>query len=143
MAPVDRDKVRHHVQYVRGNLRLLGEIRASGRESFLANATFQAATIRYLQTAVEALIDIANHIIARQGLGLPRSYGEAVRILVENDILPRDKEQTFLDMVRFRNRAVHLYDDLDPAEVFDIVERHLEDFEAYLAPVVERYFDEP
>lgn len=142
MAPVDRDKLRHHVQYVRGNLRLLQEIRASGRETFLADQTLQAAAIRYLQTGVEALIDIANHIIAREGLGLPRSYGEAVSILVENEMLPRDLQETFLRMVRFRNRAVHLYDDLDAAEVFEIVDKHLGDFEAWLVPVVERYFDD-
>lgn len=141
MAPVDRDKLRHHVQHVRDNLRQLKEIREMGRSAFLESAVHQAATVRYLQTATEALLDIANHVIAREGMGVPRSYADAVRILVDNDILPREKRDTFLRMVRFRNRAVHLYDEIDSAEVFDIIEGHLSDYEAFLAPVVARYFE--
>jgi uncharacterized protein YutE (UPF0331/DUF86 family) len=139
MAPVDADKLRHHIQFVRSTLPQLREIRDEGEASFLASPRSQAAAVRFLHTAVEALVDIANHVIAREGLGIPRAYADAVSLLVKADVLPRDREETFLQMVRFRNRAVHLYDEIDPAEVFAILRDDLDDFEAFLAPIVARY----
>lgn len=139
MAPVDRDKLRHHLQYVRERVRRLHDIRSRGREAFLADATLQAATIRYLQTGIEAMVDAANHLIAREGLGVPRTYRDSIGILVEHSILPANKKDAFEAMVRFRNRAVHLYDEIDPAEVFAILERDLGDFDAFIEAVATRY----
>jgi len=71
------------------------------------------------------VVDAANHVIAREGLGLPRTYRESVEILVREKILPADREEAFVKMVRFRNRAVYLCDGNDPAEVFAVTERCL------------------
>lgn len=45
-------------------------------------------------------------------------------------------------MVRFRNRAVHLYDEIDAQEIYQIPESDLPDFETFIAAVVKRYFQE-
>lgn len=43
-------------------------------------------------------------------------------------------------MVRFRNRAVHLYDTISPDEVYRILDRHLGDFDVFVAAIVRRFF---
>jgi|ERR1051325_9473726 uncharacterized protein YutE (UPF0331/DUF86 family) len=139
MAPVDPDKVRQLVQHVRGSLPKLRQLRDQGREAFTSGSINEAAALHLLQTAVSALIDIANHVIAREGLGIPRQYADTVNILTDAKILPTERKETFLKMVRFRNRAVHLYDEIDPGEVFAILENDLDDFEAFLAPIIDRY----
>ncbi|MGH9382653.1 MAG: hypothetical protein ACRD2Z_18905 [Thermoanaerobaculia bacterium] len=48
MPPVDADKLRHHIDHVRGNLRRLRDIAAQGREAFLASDITINATVRYL-----------------------------------------------------------------------------------------------
>ena len=63
------------------------------------------------------MIDIANHVIAREGLGVPRAYSETMEILVRAAVLPEEHEPAFLAMVRFRNRVVHLYDGVDVHEL--------------------------
>jgi uncharacterized protein YutE (UPF0331/DUF86 family) len=83
MAPVDLDKLRRHVDHVRGNQRRLREIVAGGREAFLADDITITASIRYLQTSIEAVIDIGNHVISREGLGIPRTYAETIDLLVD------------------------------------------------------------
>ncbi|HEV8239936.1 MAG TPA: DUF86 domain-containing protein [Thermoanaerobaculia bacterium] len=143
MAPVDADKVRQHVQYVRGTLLKLRQLHDQGRDAFVADSINEHAAVRLLHTAIEALIDIANHVIAREGLGIPRSYADTVKILTDEKILPAERKDTFLKMVRFRNRAVHLYDEIDPGEVFSILENDLDDFEAFLAPIIDRYLARP
>jgi uncharacterized protein YutE (UPF0331/DUF86 family) len=143
MPPVDHDKLRSHVDYVRGNLRRLEQLRESGRAQFLDDDVAQAAAARWLQTAVEAMIDMANHIIAREGLGVPRAYSETMEILLREGVLPGDRRDAFLAMVRFRNRVVHLYDEVDPEGIWTIIEDDLGDFDAFIAAIAARYFKEP
>jgi uncharacterized protein YutE (UPF0331/DUF86 family) len=140
VALVDRSKLRSHIDFVRGNLRRLEEIRGAGRSSFLSDELAQAAATRWLQTAVEALIDIANHVVAREGLGVPRAYSETMEILVREAVLPTDRRDSFLAMVRFRNRVVHLYDAVDSEEIWRILQEDLGDFEAFIAAIAARYF---
>lgn len=142
MAPVDLDKIRAHMAFIRGRVKALEGIAAGGRERFAEDEILQAAAVRYLHTAIEAMIDIANHIVARQGIGLPTSYREAIDLLVNEGVLPEGKREAFGRMVSFRNRAVHLYDSIEEEEVFKILSGHLEDFGIFVSAVAARFFEE-
>ena len=139
-SEVDRDKLREKVQFIRDTVRQLEEIRGDGREAFLADRLPQYAAVRCIQVAVEAVLDSANHIIARKGLGLPKTYAGSVGLLVRAGILPAEKKDDFERMIRFRNRAVHLYDEIDAGEVFTIMENNLDDFELFIRAITRRYF---
>jgi|GEM_PF-3609754 len=43
-------------------------------------------------------------------------------------------------MVRLGNRAVHLYAEIDPPEIWTIIQEHLGDFEVVIEALVQRYF---
>jgi uncharacterized protein YutE (UPF0331/DUF86 family) len=45
-----------------------------------------------------------------------------------------------VEMVRFRNRAVHLYEQILPAEIWQILQTHLGDFDIVLRALATRYF---
>lgn len=117
MAPVDREKLRSHLDHLRGDLRRLERIRDEGRSVFLEDEVAQAAETRRLQNAVEAMIDIANHVIAREGLGVPKASADSKEILVREGVLPADYRDTLVATVRFRNRVVHLYDQVDAEDI--------------------------
>ena len=140
MSP-DREKIRQKVQFIRDALRLLDQIREGGQEAFSQDAIAQAAAVRGLQVAIEAILDAANHIIAREGLGLPKTYRESVELLARHGILPQDRLPAFVRMVGFRNRAVHLYDEIEPDQVFRILEQDLGDFEIFIGVMVARYLE--
>lgn len=136
----DRDILRQKVQFVRDSLRRLRQIRGEGKAAYLEDWKSQDATIRILQVAVEAILDAANHIIAREGLGLPKTYAEAITILTREGVLPAEHRDDLIRMIQFRNRAVHLYDEIDQEEIWSILENHLGDFEVVLDAIVQRYF---
>lgn len=137
---VDKQKLRSKLDRISNAKRRLETIGAKGRAAFLADEILQAASIRFLQTAVEAMLDIANHVTAREGLGLPTSYRESIEILLRGGLLPSDHGESFLRMVGFRNRVVHMYDDVAAAEVYGIIENDLKDFDAFIRAIVSRYF---
>ncbi|MGH9324683.1 MAG: type VII toxin-antitoxin system HepT family RNase toxin [Vicinamibacteria bacterium] len=142
MVPADKDRLRSRIDHVRSRVRRLKEIAETDRERFLGNDLLQAASVRYLQTGIEALLDIGNHLVAREGLGTPRSYQEVIDLLIEHGILRTEDRTTYREMVRFRNRAVHLYEEIDAAEIYQILQENLGDFETFVSAIVDRYFSE-
>lgn len=143
MAPVDPDRLRPPIQHIHERLRRLREVRERGRDAFLGDEILQDAAVRSLQTAIEALLDIANHVVSREGMGTPTRYREAIDLLVEHGVLPAAHADRFRAMVGFRNRAVHLYDTIEAEEVYRILEDDLPDFETFLGAIVDRYLPPP
>lgn len=137
---LDFDKVRSKLQFVRESLRRLEDIRSRGRKAFLSDPILQSAAERNLQVAIEAILDIAGHVIAREGLGVVNSYRESMEILLREGILPASHRESFLRMTSFRNRVVHVYEQIDPGEIFAILEGHLDDFTTFIGAVTRRYF---
>lgn len=136
----DREVLRQKIEFLQSSLRLLRSIRKEGEERFLSEEVSQAAATRGLQVGVEAILDAAHHVIARERLGLPKTYVEAIEILFRESILPGEQRDDFTRMVRFRNRAVHLYDDIDPSEIWTILDTRLGDFEIFIEALTQRYF---
>ncbi len=71
------------------------------------------------QTAIEACIDAAQHVVAARGLGTPSSNAEAFRLLDRAGILPADVATSLAGAVGFRNVLVHGYADVDDRLVVD------------------------
>lgn len=57
-------------------------------------------------------------------------------LLIDAGILPSDKRSAFEQMVKLRNRIVHLYEEVDPQFVFSILVGELDDFEAFISAIV-------
>lgn len=71
------------------------------------------------QTAIEACIDAAQHVVAARGLGTPASNAEAFRLLARAGVLPDDLATSMGGSVGFRNVLVHGYADVDDRLVID------------------------
>jgi uncharacterized protein YutE (UPF0331/DUF86 family) len=65
-----------------------------------------------------------------------------MEILVREGVLPSDRREAFLAMVRFRNRVVHLYDEVRADEIWNIIDSKLGDFDEFIEAIVARYFAE-
>ncbi|HET7559797.1 MAG TPA: DUF86 domain-containing protein [Limnochordia bacterium] len=138
--PVDLTKLRRKITVIERSLRLLGTVSNRSKTEFLADDLLQSAAERQLQLAIEAMLDAANHIVARERLGVPNTYAQVFDLLVQHGFAPSDMRETLAQMARFRNRLVHLYDEIDPAQVYDIATSRRSDFERFVAALVKRYF---
>lgn len=137
---VDRDKLRAKIAFIETNLRRLKRIAALPVEEFTEESNAFHAAIRLLQVSIEAMLDIGNHIIAQERLGIPKTYGEVFELLGKGGVIPSDFVATGRQMARFRNRAVHLYADISEGEVYNILQNHLGDFQRFISFIVRKYF---
>jgi uncharacterized protein YutE (UPF0331/DUF86 family) len=86
-----------------------------------------------LQRAIQACIDLANIILAKEGLGLPNSYRQSFEILSRHQVIDGNLAGKMVAMVGFRNISVHDYEQIKPEIVQKIVSTHLVDFEEFYA----------
>jgi uncharacterized protein YutE (UPF0331/DUF86 family) len=91
-----------------------------------------------LQRAIQACIDIANSVLAKEGLGLPNSYRQSFELLEKHQVISSELSNTMKAMVGFRNISVHDYGEVKPEIVKAIVQNKLKDFEAFYTVIYKR-----
>ncbi|MFP4392817.1 MAG: type VII toxin-antitoxin system HepT family RNase toxin [Desulfohalobiaceae bacterium] len=103
--------------------------------NFMSDIRAQRFVERTLQIAVEACLDTMHHIISDQKWREPDSYADAFMVLAQNHVLSLEQARRFSLMARFRNKLVHHYEKVDPEQVFTIFEKHLNDFDEFVASI--------
>lgn len=122
---------------LRGYLKKLHFLSAIPRQEFLQDFTKVESAKHLLQVSVECCLDIAHHIVADGAYRTPADYYDSFVVLHENGILPEDFLPTLRQMVRFRNRVVHMYWDVDDTTVYHILQENLNDFETFIGYVLD------
>ena len=110
----------------------LEQLAALGRQAFESDRRNPAAADSFLRRAIEALFDAARHLLAkRHGLaGL--EYREVARLAAEHGIVTDGPlAARLLEVAGFRNRLAHYYDEVTPAELFDVITADLDDLRAF------------
>jgi len=113
----------------------LHQLAALRREELQDDLVKLGAAKYYLQVAIECCIDVANHIIARQGFRAPESYADSFTVLAENGVIEQDFASTAHKMTRMRNRLVHLYWEVDANILHDVLRNNLDDLDRFKAYV--------
>jgi uncharacterized protein YutE (UPF0331/DUF86 family) len=91
-------------------------------------------------TAIEACVDIAQHICATEGWGPPADNGDAVRLLGEHGVCTSALARSIRQAVGFRNVLVHGYVRVNDDIVVDRLKAlgDLEDFVSQVAAFIAR-----
>lgn len=130
---IDREIVHARLALIEDNLRLLRELAQSTFDEFTADFRNPEAAKYLLQTAVEAMIHVCTHVVARLRLKVPGNSAEVVRAMGRAGLLPPEHVARYANMIRFRNVLVHLYADVDDRKVYEILRNDLGDFELFVA----------
>lgn len=86
----------------------------------------QDAIAANLQRIAEQAIDLANHVIKKRKLGLPKESKESFGILEAEHVITRDIAGKLKGMV-LRNILVHEYQEFDVGVMKDVIELRLDD----------------
>ncbi len=106
--------------------------------SFSEDYTRQDAAILNVQRACEAALDMGQHLIRRDRLGVPQSARDVFSLLARAGYIEDSLADSLKRMVGFRNIAVHDYQDLQLPIVVAIIEKHLDDFLLYSRSILLR-----
>lgn len=132
---VTNDVVLNKMATIERCVKRVNEVYGSNPEN-LQDFTKQDSIILNIQRACEASIDLAMHIVSDLKLGLPKTSREAFKLLEENNIIDHELAKTLMNMVGFRNIAVHDYQAIELNILQAIIENYLGDFKAYTAAIL-------
>lgn len=107
-------------------------------EGFATDFTRQDAAILNVQRACEAALDMGQHLVRRDRLGVPQGARDVFTLLAAGGWIDADLAVALQRMVGFRNIAVRDYQTLVLPIVVAVITRHLDELLAFSRAVVRR-----
>lgn len=132
---IDIEKIKSRIEIIRSNVMELEEMKGLSLENFSRQKRDVAAAKHFLREAIEAIIDIGSHIVAKRLLGAPTSAADVMITLREKGVIPQENVKVYVKMVKYRNRLVHFYHEVTIAELYDIIQNQLQDFENFIGDI--------
>lgn len=111
---------------------------AADPASFATNFTRQDAAVLNVQRACEAALDMGQHLIRRERLGVPQSARDVFDLLAQGKWIDQPLADSLKRMVAFRNIAVHDYRSLLLSIMVNVITERLDDFLRFAQTVLRR-----
>ncbi|MDP3887085.1 DUF86 domain-containing protein [Hydrogenophaga sp.] len=124
-ATVERCVARAHEEY-------------AASPDFATDFTRQDAAVLNIQRACEACLDMGQHLIRRDRLGLPQSARDVFALLTQAGWIDAPLQDAMQRMVGFRNIAVHDYQKLLQPILLSVLTVHLDDFLRFTTAVLQK-----
>ena len=131
----DKDVVLAKTASIQKCLRRIKEVTGLNPES-LDEINKQDIFVLNLQRAVQSTIDLAAHVIASEGLGVPDTIRDNFLRLEQAGIIGRDLAKIMQAMVGFRNIAIHDYQAINIDILKTLLGKHLKDLEEFYTVIL-------
>ena len=106
--------------------------------TFATDFTRQDAAVLNVQRACEAVLDMGQHLVRRQGLGVPQSARDVFELLAQGGWIAPELAVALKRMVAFRNIAVDDYQALLLPILVSLITGHLDEFLDFTQVVLKR-----
>ena len=132
MTPIREKVVVAKVAVIRDMLAVATTLPLKDLDAFVEDRRTVAAGESFLRRALEALLDIGRHVLAK-GFGTPvAEYGKIGERLGDEGVLTREHAALMVQMGHYRNRLTHFYDEVTPEELYTILTTRLDEVSAVL-----------
>jgi uncharacterized protein YutE (UPF0331/DUF86 family) len=128
--------VTERIAWVHQMIGRIGTLPLDTFDAFEADRRNVASAESYLRRALEALLDLGRHILAKGFGQVVVEYKEVARQLEHVGVLDREQGALLRTLAGYRNRLVHFYDEVTDLELYGICTRQLGDVDTILAAMV-------
>ena len=126
-----KEDIQTKIDVILDNLGRLNSLKKKTYKDFISDFRNIDSALHRLQTSIQALLDIGSYIIASLGLKTPNTNTEIIQVLSDAKIIPKDRVDTYIRMSQFRNRIVHLYNNIDTKILYDILKDEMDDLKEF------------
>ena len=120
---------------IRRSLARLELLRAGARAEVLADPDQYAIAEHHLRRLLECALDVARHLLAKDGGFRPANYPEMMDGLERLQAIPPALAREMRDLAEQRNRLVHLGPEVTPAELWALLAGPIDCLHAYCARI--------
>ena len=113
MLKFNRDKIEKLTSEIFTALERLEDLQKLPLKDFLADPHKIGSAKYNFIVAIEGMIDLCNHVIAKNSFRAPEDYADTFGVMAERGAFDEEYTNTLTQMARFRNRLVHIYWEVD------------------------------
>jgi uncharacterized protein YutE (UPF0331/DUF86 family) len=106
------------------------------KEDFLSDRKNPPFVESYLRRSLEVAFDIGRHILSKTYGFKEIEYKAIAKELGKRQVVTTELSNELYKMAGYRNRMVHLYREVTPEELYDIMIHHLKDFDRFAKEIV-------
>lgn len=132
---IDKEKIKQRFAEINESLEEIKRLTSQKDEEFWAKKENIAAVKYYLLQAIEAVGSICVHIAAKKFNKAVSVFGECFEILEKEKFLDENLTQRLRKMVKFRNKLIHRYWEIDNKNVLEYARKDLNDFIDFMKAV--------
>jgi uncharacterized protein YutE (UPF0331/DUF86 family) len=136
---IDNSIILRKIERIDAYLKRIRQKRDPGLEAFRKDIDLQNIVLFNLIQSIQASLDIGAHIISDSEWGVPGSQENIFEILAEHKIIPKQLSRVMINLVGFRNRIVHEYEEIDLRIVYDVWQKNSRDVDKFCRSVVLKY----
>ena len=118
---------------------MLAGLRSLPLETFAAfevDVRNPAAAESYLRRALEALLDLGRHVLAKGFGQAVIEYKDVAKGLAEVGVLDKEEAMVLRTLAGYRNRLVHFYHEISNGELYEICTGRVGDIEGVLTAML-------
>lgn len=116
--------IENKISYIKKRLGIAKEYQRYSLLDLERDSLVKNAVERELYVIAQAVIDLAEAIVGFKNLRKPTTMREAIEILGEEKILPKEFVEEFINIVGFRNALAHDYEDLRLEVVHEVLQKN-------------------
>jgi uncharacterized protein YutE (UPF0331/DUF86 family) len=134
---MDRQVIEQKLESLRLCLKRVRQKTPQSVEELAGNADAQDVITLNRTRAVQLCVDIGAHLIADSDYPAPDTMGQTFDTLTRMGLMSAELAQRMKEAVGFRNIAIHNYEVIDWQITHLIATRHIGDFAAFAAAIVD------
>ncbi len=132
---LDFEKIKKRISEIEESINEINKIVSINEYEFWKDKRNITSVKYYLLEAIEAVGGICVHIVAKKfGKGV-NSLSECINILEEEEILNKELSSRLKKMIKFRNKLIHKYWDIDDKLVYEYAKNETDDFTNFIKEI--------
>lgn len=134
---IDKEKIKQRFSEINESLEEIKRLTSLSDEEFWTKKENMAAVKYYLLQAIEAIGSVCVHIAAKKFNKAVSVFGECFEILEKEGFLQEDLSLKLRKMVKFRNKLIHRYWEIDEKNVLEYTRKDINDFNDFMKKIGE------
>lgn len=132
---IDKEKIKQRFSEIDESLMEIKRLVLVDEKEFWSKKENIAAVKYYLLQAIEAVGGICVHIAAKKFNRGVSAFGECFEVLEKEKFLPEDLAQKLKKMIKFRNKLIHRYWEIENESILEYSKSDLGDFDEFIKMV--------
>ncbi len=126
-------KIANKISKIKSYLLIIDEMKSECENKFLKDPIYQGALLHYLYLVSDGCVVLAKMILKNSGIDYAQSYYEAIDLLGEKNIIPKEFAYNFAKIASFRNFLAHDYEQIDYKMICKDILNKMNDVKQYIS----------